>query len=401
MTRPPLQKLLFGVLIVLAPVAVLAPKGTVLLLAVGVLAIVFSQPLVRTFEAFRPPGIAWLVIALILWSLIGMAWALSPSSSVNLWLRVSAIMLAGVLWLDSIDRMSAGAAASLRLAIAWFGVLLAALLAVELVSDLLLTRLVRLGEVGPAFQENLLARGAALLAIFAWPVTLVLWRRAGGTVGLAYLVAAFTLLLILPMFAAVIALAAGSVVFLVARRWPRPTIGLTKWAVLVAIAVVPLAFAITDAGQVLWESFPETPSSWRHRLAVWHFVAERVAEKPVLGWGLDASRNLPNADSPVYLERGLMPLHPHSAIFQVWVELGLPGAFLAGALIVLVLRGIEGVVDDPRAAATRLATFTTFLVLAVLSFGMWQNWWLATAWLAAYVTALAARPTSRTTKVGS
>ena len=383
---------LVAVLLALAPVAVLAPKGTVVLLAIGTLAILLGQPLGRTFDACRRSHYAWLVLALALWSLVGLSWALAPGGGINLWLRVVAIMLAGLLWLDLLGRLSPAAVARLGRAIALFGAVLAALLAFELASGLALTRMVRLGAVPANLIENLLARGAALLAIFAWPVALVYWRRFGGLAALAWLAAVFVLLLALPMFAAVVALAAGSAVFLLAYRWPRTTIRAILWGFLVALVALPMALAIGDAGQALWEAFPEAPASWRHRLAVWQFVADRLAEKPVLGWGLDASRNLPGADSPIYLEGGLMPLHPHNAILQVWVELGLPGALLAGTLIFLVLKGIAPLDVDPRAAAGRLATVVTFIVPAALSFGMWQNWWLATGWIAAFVTALAARP---------
>lgn len=383
---------LVAVLLALAPVAVLAPKGTVVLLAVGALAILLGQPLGRTFDACRRSGYAWLVLALALWSLVGLWWAPVPGDAFNLWLRVVVIMLAGLLWLDRLDRLSPATTARLERAVALFGAGLIVLLAIEIASGLALTRMVRLGEVPAAFSENLLARGAVLLAIFAWPVALVYWRRFGGLAALAWLAAVFVLLLALPMFAAVVALAAGSAVFLLAYRWPRITIRAVLWGLLVALVALPLALAIGDAGQALWEAFPEAPPSWRHRLAVWQFVADRVAEKPILGWGLDASRHLPGADSPVYLEGGLMPLHPHSAILQVWVELGLPGALLAGALIFLVLKDIAPFDVDRRAAAGRLATLVTFFVPASLSFGMWQNWWLATGWIAAFVTALAARP---------
>ena len=390
---------LVAVLLALAPVAVLAPKGTVVLLAIGALAIVLGQPLGRTFDACRRSGYAWLVLALAFWSLFGLWWALAPGGGFNLWLRVVVIMFAGLLWLDRLARLPPAATARLERAVALFGAVLGALLAFELVSDLALTRMVRLGAVPAARSENLLARGAVLLAIFAWPVALVYWRRFGGLAALAWLAAVFVLLLALPMFAAVVALAAGSAIFLLAYRWPRATIRAVLWGLLVALVALPMALAIGDAGQDLWEAFPDAPPSWRHRLAVWQFVADRLAEKPLMGWGLDAARNLPGADSPVYLKQGLMPLHPHSAILQVWLELGLPGAVLLGALIVLVVKGIAPLDVDPRAAAGRLATFVTFFVPAALSFGMWQNWWLASGWIAAFVAALAAR-SARPSRLG-
>ncbi|VEL21874.1 unnamed protein product [Protopolystoma xenopodis] len=33
------------------------------------------------------------------------------------------------------------------------------------------------------------------------------------------------------------------------------------------------------------------PDSAKHRVFIWHFVAEQIAKKPILGYGFAASRN--------------------------------------------------------------------------------------------------------------
>ena len=84
------------------------------------------------------------------------------------------------------------------------------------------------------------------------------------------------------------------------------------------------------------------------RVAIWRFTTERVVERPWLGWGMDASRMWP----------GVIPLHPHNAALQVWLELGVVGAACAAVAI-------------------------AYLTIGALSFGVWQEWWLGLGVLAA------------------
>ena len=72
-----------------------------------------------------------------------------------------------------------------------------------------------------------------------------------------------------------------------------------------------------------------------------------------------------------------LPLHPHNAVLQVWLELGAVGALIGLGLLLAILRAIGRMLDNrlPRAAA--LGMFTSGLALASFSFGIWQSWWLS------------------------
>jgi O-antigen ligase len=299
------------------------------------------------------------------------------------------IMAGGGLLLAGLEGIDEAAARRLQGAVAIFGALFVALLLGEVVSDGVLTRLVRLGRLEPPYSHDYLARSAALLAIFAWPAALALWRRAGAYAALGFVALVLALLYLLPMAAALVAFVAAAVVLAAATRWPRATLWLVGAGLVMAIAATPLLFLQGDAVAAAEGSLPDLPSSWRHRLAIWRFVAERVAEKPLSGWGLDASRQLPGADGSIYGRDGLLPLHPHNAVMQIWVELGLPGAVLAAALVVLVLGRVRRAAAQPHLAAVRLAVLVSFAAIALTSYGVWQNWWLAAGWLAGLVTALA------------
>jgi O-antigen ligase len=108
-----------------------------------------------------------------------------------------------------------------------------------------------------------------------------------------------------------------------------------------------------------------------------------------VGWGFDASRDLPGSDAIAYKGGAHLPLHPHNAALQIWLELGIPGVLIAAGIVIQLLRGLVGFAPRRRAAATGAAVLTMYGLIALMSFGIWQNWWVVTAWLAALIAAIA------------
>ena len=133
---------------------------------------------------------------------------------------------------------------------------------------------------------------------------------------------------------------------------------------------------------------PSLPNSARHRLAIWQFAEQLIAERPILGWGLNNARAVPGGNDKVEVwsieEDGRlfpmmqprMPLHPHNMALQIWLETGAVGAVLASiALFRIVMR--LGRSARPAGLAAAAAAMSVGLV----SFGAWQAWWLASLWL--------------------
>jgi O-antigen ligase len=110
------------------------------------------------------------------------------------------------------------------------------------------------------------------------------------------------------------------------------------------------------------------PPSWDHRLNIWAFAANQIVEHALRGWGIDASRTFGDA----------IPLHTHNAALQLWLELGSIGAALAGAFFAWVLYRIAGWTDaDRRDGAMATGSLVAYVVIGGLSFGVWQEWWIA------------------------
>ncbi|TDG27061.1 hypothetical protein E2C05_24260 [Paracraurococcus ruber] len=210
-------------------------------------------------------------------------------------------------------------------------------------------------------------------------------------------------LLALPGESARIAVLAGALAGGAALLAPRLVPRLLGAGLAAAILLMPLLL-----GPVLARGVPADgiPPSAAHRLMIWDFVIGRVAEKPLLGWGMEASRSVPghrDRASPELLARfnladparaawiptaEMLPLHPHNGALQLWLELGLPGALLGG-LLAWLLGWAAARSARPAVATAMLAAGS---VTAMLSFGAWQEWWVGAELMALAAAALLPAP---------
>ena len=136
------------------------------------------------------------------------------------------------------------------------------------------------------------------------------------------------------------------------------------------------------------------PISAVHRIKIWEFTARKISERPVLGWGMNASKHLPDGKSTVYSASGtilgeVLPLHPHNLILQIRLELGFVGVLILLCLGYYFLKVTQQGVKSDLVKAIILGQFMTFFIVASLSFGLWQAWWLCVAWFVASFMKLA------------
>lgn len=168
-------------------------------------------------------------------------------------------------------------------------------------------------------------------------------------------------------------------------------IGLWRWGpVLVAVAVssaialpAVLPVGLNPAQECsLWAGKP----SAAHRLLIWTYADGLIEQRPWSGWGLDAARRLgavaPDAPVPDCARRALnrdtvplLPLHPHNGALQLWLELGAVGAGLLPLLLLTIVLPLRTV--TPRARIAGSAALAGSAVPLLVSFGLWQGWWLA------------------------
>jgi O-antigen ligase len=225
-----------------------------------------------------------------------------------------------------------------------------------------------------------LGQSCFVLALL-WPLAAAGGRRAGAPIWLA-----------LPM---ILGLVAGSIAFkadapiialglalvlgLAALRWPTGTPRAVGAAAAVLYLTMPVLFLAVRSGLAAGHLAIDLPRSYAMRVGYWGHAFDWIVERPIRGWGLDASR----AFSP-----GIQ-LHPHNGPLQVWLELGVLGALAAAAVWWLALAKLARPKPD-LACAAAVASACAYLLFGGVNFGVWQEWWLALAALAALLAGVLA-----------
>lgn len=224
------------------------------------------------------------------------------------------------------------------------------------------------------------SRGMAILALLTWPASAALWQRHRGAAAALWL-ASLALLLTMQSDAAIVGLIGGGIAVLCVRLWPRLAIRAFGIGLAGIILVLPVATSLVPTVEEVPIGAIPIPSSAHHRLLIWRFTSDRIAERPVLGWGFDSSRVIPSAQKSLAPGAAALPLHPHSLPMQWWLELGLPGAVLGIAVVLSVVFSLARL--DRDAVAWSAGALGTATLIGLLSYGAWQNWWLAILFLTA------------------
>ncbi len=387
-----------------APVAVVAPRALAILLPLAAMAAVYAG----WRSDVRPRFVATLsllIAACALWAAASALWAEQPRLVWSALAQFTVMSLAGLALMSLDHALDAKARRDIEtgllagVAIAWL------LLAAEWASGLLLERSIAarffVREAYPAFIFN---RGAAMLALLAWPAALIASRRFGPWSGVATVLAIVVLLTQFESMAALLGLAGGGIVALCALRRPRAT------ALALAVVLAAGTFAApwivrVPTGEVV-AARGDVSISITHRIKIWRFVSDAIAERAALGWGLNAARELPGRLAPggemrIAASTEESSLHPHNVFLQVWVELGVVGAALLTLLLLHAVRAAHRLAGPDgggrNEAAMALGTLTAGCLVAATGYGIWQAWWLAGLWLAAaFVGALARGCDART-----
>ena len=202
--------------------------------------------------------------------------------------------------------------------------------------------------------------------------------------------------------AGILAVAAAIAVFF----FQRAVLGITAVGLILAIFAAPLIPPMMTDPQTLEARYDGFSESAIHRISIWQRSAEKIKDNPVAGSGFDTVRALYgswSARSTTFLpgtERRWtvmsepIPLHPHNAFLQIWIELGAIGAALCAAFLCALIYVIAQKSRDDLTCAVSLGAFVSGTFIANISFGAWQAWWIAALILIGALIVLALRPTS-------
>jgi exopolysaccharide production protein ExoQ len=373
--------------VVAGPLAVFAPLGMAPLSTFVVAGSLVA--VIRARHRLVGHPAAKVVLLLLAWMLLATAWTFNPLDALSLAVRTGFLIAGGTaLSVMLISLESAHKERLARCIIAGFA-LLVLFLAFELVSGGLLVR-TALPEryAQQPWLYVVVSRGSVFMALMMWP-TLLAFRALDRRAGTALVCAAAVGIAVLTDHGATrLSVAMGLAVLALVYYFGRPVVVLIGGLCIAVILTAPLL----PLG-------PLSPQSWQvvaewlklsaiHRLYIWQFVAERVWERPLFGWGFDASRHMPGRDAMTPIDVPVLSLHPHNTALQIWLELGAVGAVVAALLMAVIVRQIARPDADRFTQAAATAALCASFGVASLSFGIWQSWWLGslvlmTVWIAA------------------
>lgn len=349
----------------------------------------------------RPLSIAFGL--LIFWALLSALWAETPGLAVPSALQMGGLIVAGsavlaaLPSLDERDRRDVGIALTAG-TLVLFAMVVEESATVGVVENFLRHALTdrQIGTWLPArFKVSVSVCGIIIPALMVWH-----WRQ-GNRLMLALLPAGLMLSGFLSgshtgTLAAITALLVA-LASLVAARLTAMALG---GVIIAAFLGAPLVISRLPPPFQLAAAVELMPNSMMHRLSIWNFATAHILQRPMLGWGFNASRALPGGEQEipvpvrsakneiVALSAQAMPLHPHNLMLQVWLEMGVVGAlgYLAAALCV-----IAAALRNQRLTAPALGIMAGSLVVGAASFGAWQAWWVACQWLFALLCIILSR----------
>ncbi|EDP63260.1 O-antigen polymerase [alpha proteobacterium BAL199] len=177
----------------------------------------------------------------------------------------------------------------------------------------------------------------------------------------------------------------------VTARW-RPRAVLIAGSVLTVGLVIGAPPLLTAAYQTSVRQEIAMPLSFTDRLEIWDHASDAIRQAPWTGQGLGSVRHLPLSDEQRsrYRYHKAPATHAHNAALQIWVEFGAIGIAVGLVLLGIAANAIRQM--DRNAQPVALATASALLVIAMVSFGLWQETWMGLIGVTIVVIRLAALP---------
>jgi len=323
---------------------------------------------------------AWLLLSCI-WSPAGLA-AFSKFASVSL-LTIGMLLVTDLSWYEKIDKYKKFA---LPLIIGSIFSLIFFL--IEYISDGFISKTFR-SFVQPHgkmnFHINFLDRGCSVLAMLAWPVILVLCKKRKWLITILYIVSVVFTLRISDSLASYLGFILGIIVFLCLLFSRMYLIYFVMFGVFASAIFMPI-FSYIQSPRELCHIYPNAPDSGKHRLYIWKFASEKAIEKLAFGYGFNSSPEIEvdEEEDMIYYNQYRwhpLPLHPHNVFIQFWLETGIVGlALFTGLLLKIFSRLMKAYRknSDLLWASVCGGCFANYFFIALISYGVWQLWWLAT-----------------------
>ena len=386
------------------PMGLYAHRGLALLFVLTAILLIFQDRIERRTLQFISWRFYLAAMAIPLYGAISSIWSITPAVSIKMSAIICGTMFVGMLLAnisilkDFKDKI---------LFEKWFvagGLIGFTLLCLENLTNAGLSRFAY-ELFGGVYRENQLVNqfgplvlnpGISAASLYLWPLGLILFRRYSKVifipvVGFCFL-GIFLGVSTAPILALIVGLSTMIITGLANRFGPKLLILATAMYTLLAPAIPSLLPDPTDPQSSLSRYYALSDV---HRYLIWKTTVSHIKDKPIFGHGLDSTRALYSHEDKITTKvimkatgeiAGIIaepiPLHPHNAFLQVWLELGVVGAGLLAFFLVKILILVQRVTRNHWEAAVCYGVFTSGLTISSLSYGIWQSWWLGSLFLA-------------------
>ncbi len=223
---------------------------------------------------------------------------------------------------------------------------------------------------GPLASVTEYNRGASYFAVFSFPLMAYWWIT-----GKRWQAILFTGLMVLPVLltesrATRLAFFMGGMVTIIAHSFPNLT---RRSLIYILLFLLTLPFMVTAVFIHHPEWIDTLPPSWQHRVEIWDYMSYRIFERPWVGWGLGSSHLLsyaqPHGMTYQYVKSAAS--HPHDAVIQLWVEVGIPGLILAASAAIALLQKASRFASPIIPFA--LGAWTAALCISSVAYSFWDD----------------------------
>jgi len=382
------------------PIGLYAPRGLALLFVLTAVLLIFQELVERRKLQFISWRFYLMTMAIPLYGAISSLWSITPAVSIKMSVVICGTIFIGMLLANNSILKDFEKKILFE---KWFvagGLIGFTLLFVENITNAGLSRFayelfgindVRLvtnypNQSGPVIFNP----GISAASLYLWPLGLILFRKFSKFVFITVVGFCFLGICIGVPTAPVLALIVGfstMVITGLAKRFGLKLLILaTAMYTLLAPVIPSLLPDPTDPQSSLSRYYVLSDI---HRYMIWNTTYNHIKDKPIFGHGLDSTRALYSHEDRITTEvviraTGIrhkifaepIPLHPHNAFLQVWLELGVVGAGLLAFFLVKILSLVQKVTRNHWEAAVCYGVFTSGLTISSLSYGIWQSWWL-------------------------
>ncbi len=382
------------VLVAVPAIAMFSFRASALLLACLVLADLYWKA--RNKVKIRLSG-RWVValLGLVAFGLVSGLVSISPMETVSRIAKFAGFVFClGSLFSDgpSLLRQSYAAVSPDRsLALAASASLI---LSIFVVAGHAITEGALLGAVGLAdYADPELVRaatnpGSTVLAVFCPILLVMIGRQFGLLAGLfGYILVAICLIFFTASQAALVGLIAGTVAAALVVLFERKAVLAVGWSAASTVLCLPVMRFFHDTPLASFRDFLaqngiDVPRATLHRTYIYDYVIARIAENPLLGWGLGTSRFLPGGRDAIPDPRlsgsEYLPLHPHNSILEIWVETGFVGATVVALLTLWGSFWLSRQAIDKVELAALMFAVSAYLGVGFFAYSAWSSWWIAT-----------------------